>query len=591
AIDRTTADALAAEAFVFYRPFPDAALKGMDLVRFGLRSCARDIGTALAVGLGGAILSLLGPWMTGLLFDTIIPEAEGNRLIQLAIILAAGALATLAFDITRGIAQLRVEGRMDSSVQAALWDRLLSLPVSFFRNYTAGDLAERSMGISTIRMILSGTVVTTVLAGLLSMANLALLVHYSPSLAWVAVVQSAIGLAFILCVSLTLVRRQGRILELEGKNVGIILQLLTGITKLRISGSEDGAFSLWAETFAEKKKNAFSAGKLQNALAVFNAVYPIISLMTIFMWLTWKLRGNLSTGGFLAFSFAFMSVQNAMLQTAMAIVMSLSVVPIFDRLRPIIGTLPEADDSKEKPGVLSGRIEVSHLSYRYDPEGPRVLKDISLSVGPGEFVAIVGSSGSGKSTLLRMLLGFASPDAGAVYYDGQDLSSLDVRGVRRQIGVVLQNGQLMGGDIRTSILGSSKLTEDDAWEAARMAGLDQDIREMPMGMYTMVPPGGGTLSGGQRQRLIIARAIVGKPRMLFFDEATSALDNRTQAIVGQSLEGLQVSRLVIAHRLSTIMKADRIYVMDKGEIAESGAYEELMASGGLFAELARRQMA
>jgi ATP-binding cassette subfamily C protein len=590
-VNQAIAGSLKGHAHVFYRPFPNAPLRGMDLVRLGIRGCSRDIATALFVGLGGALLSLLTPWMTGLLFDTIIPEAQGGQLLQLAALLVVGALATFLFDITRGIALLRLEGRMDSSVQAALWDRLLSLPVPFFGNYTAGDLAERSVGISTIRLILSGVVVNTIMASLFSLANLGLLFHYSPSMAWMAVVLFTIGLAFILCVSLLLVRHQRHVIELEGKNQGIILQLITGIAKLRISNSENSAFSLWADSFAEKKKHAYRAGRVQNVLTSFGVVYPILALMVVFMWVAWRLKSGLSTGGFLAFSSAFLSLQNAMLQMGMVVVSSLSIFPIYDRLRPIVETVPEVDDTKEKPGILNGRIEVNHLTYRYNPEGPMVLKDVSVSVEPGEFVAIVGSSGSGKSTLLRLLLGFASPDAGAIYYDGQDLASLDVHSVRRQIGVVLQNGQIMSGDIRKTIIGSSKLTVDDAWEAARMVGLDQDIREMPMGMYTVLPAGGTTLSGGQRQRLIIARAIVRKPRILFFDEATSALDNKTQAVVSQSLEALQVSSVVIAHRLSTIVNADRIYVLDKGEVVEHGTYRELIESGGLFSKMSKRQIA
>jgi ABC-type bacteriocin/lantibiotic exporter with double-glycine peptidase domain len=313
--------------------------------------------------------------------------------------------------------------------------------------------------------------------------------------------------------------------------------------------------------------------------------------MAIFMWLATRLGGKMSAGSYLAFASAFASLQNAVLQAGAVLIVSLSAFPIYDRLKPIISSMPEFDDTKERPGVLEGKVEVNRLTYRYDPEGPPVLKDVSLAAGPGEFVAVVGSSGSGKSTLLRLMLGFASPDSGAIYYDGKDLASLDVRSVRRQLGVVLQDGQVMQGDILDAILGSSGLGEEEAWEAARLVGLDADIREMPMGMYTVIPSGGGTLSGGQRQRLVIARAIVRKPRILFLDEATSALDNLTQAIVGESLQALQVSRVVIAHRLSTILKADRIYVLEKGEVVEAGTYEELMSAGGAFASLAKRQIA
>ena len=590
-VTRELAESLAARADVFYRPLPQRPLKGVDLIRLGIRACGRDLGTVLVVGLCGALLGLLTPWMTGLLFDTIIPEAERGQLAQMAAILVACAIAVAMFDITRGIALLRVEGRMDSSIQAALWDRLLALPVPFFKDYTAGDLAMRSMGISTIRMILSGVVVNTVLACLFSSANLVLLFHYSPSLALVGIGLSLVGMALVCALNYMQLRYQKRIMEIEGRSAGEVLQFISGIAKLRISGTEDRAFSVWAKSFAEKKRLAFKAGRLQNLLASTNAVFPVLALMMLFIWLMWGLDGGLSPGRFIAFNAAYGAFQNALLQTAMVVTMALNILPIYNRLRPIVEAVPEADDTKATPEELSGRIEVNHLFFRYDADNPLVLKDVSMHVEPGEFLAVVGSSGSGKSTLLRLLLGFETPGSGGVYYDGQDLATLDVREVRRQLGVVLQNGQLMQGDIRTAILGASNLTLDDAWEAARMVGLDQDIEQMPMGMHTMVTAGGGTLSGGQRQRLIIARAIVRKPRILFFDEATSALDNRTQAIVSESLENLHVSRVVIAHRLSTIRNADRICVMHRGEVVENGTYDELMDHGGLFAELASRQIA
>jgi ATP-binding cassette subfamily C protein len=215
---------------------------------------------------------------------------------------------------------------------------------------------------------------------------------------------------------------------------------------------------------------------------------------------------------------------------------------------------------------------------------------VSFHVKAGEFVAFVGPSGSGKSTVLRLLLGFEEPESGAIYFDGQELAGLDLQAIRSQIGVVLQNGRLMSGDIFTNIVGSSLATIDDAWEAARMAGLDLDVKRMPMGMHTVVSEGGGTLSGGQRQRLMIARALLRRPTVLFFDEATSALDNRTQAIVGESLDRLHATRIVVAHRLSTIMHADQIYVMEGGRIVERGNYGELMENKGLFSELAKRQL-
>jgi ATP-binding cassette subfamily C protein len=329
-------------------------------------------------------------------------------------------------------------------------------------------------------------------------------------------------------------------------------------------------------------------------LTVFNAVFPIVCSACIFYYvadlMTQPEVKPLSTGEFLAFNAAFGQFLAAALQLSTAVVSVASIVPLYERAIPILQTLPEVDTGKSDPGELSGRIEVSHVAFQYRPDSPMVLRDISMSIPAGQFVAFVGASGCGKSTLFRLLLGFETPVSGAIFYDGQDLATLDVQSVRRQMGVVLQNAKLLSGSIHQNIVGSSPLTIDDAWEAARMAGFDQDVKHMPMGMHTVVSEGGGGLSGGQRQRLMIARAVVGKPRILLFDEATSALDNQTQGIVSRSLEELQATRIVIAHRLSTVVKADRIYVLDKGVVVQSGTYSELIEQEGLFAELAKRQL-
>jgi ATP-binding cassette subfamily C protein len=299
---------------------------------------------------------------------------------------------------------------------------------------------------------------------------------------------------------------------------------------------------------------------------------------------------SIRTGDFLAFLAAYGACQGALLATCVALLNTLSVIPLYEQAKPILVTRPEVDVVKTDPGTLTGDIEVQGVTFRYSSDGPPVLRCLSLHVRPGEFVAFVGPSGSGKSTILRLLLGFESAESGAIYYDGQELAGLDVSAVRRQIGVVLQNGRLLSGDIFSNIVGSAPLALDDAWAAARMAGFADDIQAMPMGMHTVVSEGGGTLSGGQRQRLMIARALVHRPRLLFFDEATSALDNRTQGIVSASLEQLQATRIVVAHRLSTIVSADRICVVERGQIVQNGRYEELIDQPGLFATLARRQI-
>jgi len=342
----------------------------------------------------------------------------------------------------------------------------------------------------------------------------------------------------------------------------------------------------------------FRAGSIENLVEVFNASFPLITSAALFYAVLWLAEqaaqtGDppLSPGDFVAFNAALGGFLMQTLSTGLTAMQALAIVPLYERARPILEARPEVDTTKADPGELAGEIEVSRVTFRYQEDGPTILSDISLRIEPGEYVAIVGPSGSGKSTLLRLLLGLETPETGCVYYDGRDLALLDVQRLRRRIGVVAQSGAIRTGSIFSNIAGSLPLRESDAWEAARMAGFDEDIRQMPMGMHTVVQQGGGTLSGGQRQRLIIARAIVTRPRILFFDEATSALDNRTQAIVSESLRELQATRVVIAHRLSTIIGADRIHVMQAGRIVQQGGYQELIGREGLFAELVKRQVA
>ena len=299
----------------------------------------------------------------------------------------------------------------------------------------------------------------------------------------------------------------------------------------------------------------------------------------------------LSEGAFMAFICAFNQFLRDCLKMSMALITSLNIITLYERVKPILEEVPESSEHSTDPGELVGDIEMNSISFRYHEEQPLVLNDVSFKINQGEMVAFVGTSGSGKSTIMRLLLGFESPEAGSIYYDNDAYDSMNKDLVRRQIGVVLQSGALMSGSIYKNIVGNSELTLEDAWEAARMAGMEEDIKNMPMEMHTVISEGAGTFSGGQRQRLMIARAIAHKPRLLFMDEATSALDNRTQNIVSESLDKLQATRIVIAHRLSTVRNADRIYVLDKGTIVESGSYDELMDQNGIFSSLAKRQIA
>lgn len=584
------AEQLSPFGFVFYRPFKDKALSVLEIMRFGSHGCHDDLFLVVLMGIAGGILGMITPMATGMLFDTVIPGAEKSQLMQLTIALVGGAIGASMFEFTRSVAMLRIEGRMDLSIQAAVWDRLLALPVPFFRDFTAGDLAMRANGITTIRQALSGTTMNAILGAVFSIFNLGLLFYYSWFLALVAIGLMLVVLLMTITTSLFKLRYERQLAEVDGKVSGLLLQLLSSVAKLRTTGSEGRAFGMWAKEFSRHRALTFKAESIGNILETFNAVFPLVSSLVIFMTVAFFLGDKkLSTGEFLAFNSAFVSFLVAMLSMTGALVTVLQIVPLYERAKPILQTMPEVDVAKADPGRLQGSIEINHVTFSYKPDSPAILRDVTLNIKAGQFVAIVGPSGSGKSTLLRCLLGFESPTSGSIYYDGQDMSVLDITAIRRQLGVVLQNGQILPGDIFKNIVGSSGLTIDDAWEAARMCGLEQDIKDMPMGMHTVVM--GGGLSGGQQQRLLIARSIVHRPRIIYFDEATSALDNKTQAVVSQSLEQLEATRIVIAHRLSTVKNADLIVVLDAGVIKEQGTYDELMQNDGLFAQLAKRQIA
>ena len=597
-VDESLAEALDPFAVSFYRPFKDGALTAMDLVRFGVLGLRHDVKWLMMMGVALGLLGTLTPIFTGKLFDTAIPQADKNLLVQYTGALFLAAFISAAFKITQSIAVLRIQGRMDYSIQAAMWDRLLDLPSTFFRDYAAGDLADRVAGISKIRDLIAGAGVSAILGSLSSVFYVFLLFKYSIPLALLAMFLTFVFVAFSFTANYMQLRLQRDQMQLQGKITGMVLQFISGISKLRVAGAENHAFSVWAREFSEQRRLEFGIGRIQNGVAVFNSAFNVISSMAIFF-ILFKAReaggesgaATMSTGDFVAFTAAYGAFLTAMTALSDASLNMLRIVPIFERLKPIITTETEVDETKAYPGTLKGGLELVNVQFRYTDDGPWILKGVSLKVEPGEMVAFVGGSGSGKSTLMRLMLGFETPDRGVIYYDGQDLSTVDVRELRQQLGVVLQNAQVMPADIFHNIIGASDLTIEHAWEAAAMAGFDDDIKALPMGMHTYVSEGGGGFSGGQLQRMLIARALVRKPRIVYFDEATSALDNRSQATVTESMERLFATRIVIAHRLSTIVNADRICYLEQGVIAESGTYKELMELDGLFAALAKRQMA
>lgn len=591
-VDDTFARSLAPQAFVFYRPFPARRLGLFDVARFSVAGSVSDLAAVVLIGLAIGALQMLVPYATGLVVDAYVPTANGALVVQVGVGLVAVAVAIALADLARQTAALRVQTRASSLVQSALWDRVLALPVPFFRRFSAGDLAARIEGIDKIREALSGATLGVVLSSLSSLMSFFLLVHYGPGLALVAGALGLGSLTIALAFGVTSVLLHRRIATIDGRLASYVLQLVGGVSKLRVAGATDRAFAVWAREHASKRELTVRAEKVQAGFAVVESVYPIFTTVVLF-WLVADATatGALTTGEFIGFNAAFTVFLHGLLGLVSVAVTTLHVVPLYERARPILEATPEVSAAKAQPGALTGEIQVSHASFRYRADGPLVLDDIDLNIAPGEMVAIVGASASGKSTLMRLLLGFESPESGSVFYDGQDLASLDASLVRRQMGVVLQHGELIAGTIFENIVGSRDLGLDDAWAAAEMAGLKADIEAMPMGMHTVVSEGGRSLSGGQRQRVLIARALVIRPRVVLFDEATSALDRRTQAIVSESLERLEATRIVIAHRHSTVRHADRLVVLDHGRIVETGTYDELMARRGVFYALAARQLA
>jgi len=592
-VDSTIADKIKGRAYTFYRPLPAQVIKYKELLRYLADGIWKaDAVAVLLMGILGGLLGMLTPVVTGIIFDKVIPDGERLLLTQIGFLLMAIAVTTFAFNLTRAFAMHRIEGQTEADLQAAVWDRLLSLPVPFFKDYTAGELAGRAMGISHIRSILSGAVANTMISGIFSVFYFILLFYYSWKLALISTLIVVAVMAISLLFGFLQIRYERQLVDLNNNLAGKIFGLLNAVSKIKTSGSERRAFNNWAKDFSQVRDVTFRKENLGNKMAVFNSTVNIIATGIIFFAMM-KMQGiNLGAGKFIAFNSAFSSFLGAMLQIS-GVILQLNVIkPLYERTRPILEAMPEFDKEKVEPGELEGNVEVSHVNFRYQQDGPLVLKDVVLEIKKGDYVGIVGPSGSGKSTLFRLLLGFEKPESGQIYYDQQDIENVDIRAIRRQLGVVLQSGQLMYGSIFDNIVAANPgLTMTDAWEAARMAGMDQDIKSMPMGMHTMISEAGSTLSGGQKQRLLIARAIISKPKIIYFDEATSALDNETQKIVSDSLASLGATRVVIAHRLSTIVNCNKIVVMDRGQVVERGSYQELFVQDGLFTQLVKRQLA
>jgi len=590
-VSPASAAAIKPYSYVFYRPLPNKSLTEIDLLRFGLRGYGKEMASVVALaGVVGA-LGLVVPLASARVMDTIIPSAQPRLLLQMGLGLLCVTITIALFSLVRSLMVLRIQDKMDMAIQAAVWDRLLRMPASFHRRYSVANLESRVRACQKIIRILSARTVANIFAGAFSALNFLVLFWFSATLSLLA-----LGLVALAAAAVTWFRRRSVRIAIEApdpprKLSTLVLQLIQGVGKLRVAGAESRAFAQWTRDHALGEVPNVGQGSLRVAERVFFRGLDHMAVLFLFAAAGWMISGSrdhLSAGEFVGFFAAFGGVFHGVLVLCETLIDIVAVSGAYVKARPILDTVPDAEQGKTRPGALTGHVEVNKLSFAYF-KGPPVLHEVSLTARPGDFIAIVGSSGSGKSTLMRLLLGFEKPGGGSILYDDKELAEMQLRQLRRQFGVVLQDTRLLAGDILSNIVGDSGASLEQAWAAAEGAAVAEDIRALPMGMYTVIGDGPSTLSAGQRQRILIARALVRKPAVLFMDEATSMLDGPSQARVMANLSRLRVTRIVIAHRLSTLAGADKILVLENGRVAEQGNYGELMALGGIFHAMAREQ--
>ncbi|MGW2382291.1 NHLP bacteriocin export ABC transporter permease/ATPase subunit [Streptomyces sp. NPDC001658] len=590
-IEKDNAEEFEPRAVMFYRPLPDRGLSPLGLLRFSMRGTTGDMANLLISMLVTVAIGALVPIATGKVLGEFVPKAQTELIVQVCLAVIVSSVVAAVFMLMQNLTMLRLEGRIEATLQPAVWDRLLRLPTKFFTEHSTGELASQAMGISSIRRMMAGIAPTVAQSVTVGAMNLGLLFWFSASMAAAAIGMLVVIAALFLGLGLWQVRWQRRLVVLGNKLNNQAFQTLRGLPKLRVAAAENYAYAAWASEFARSRELQQKVGRIKNLTAVAGAVYLPLCTLLMFMLLAGPAKGTMSAAAFLTFNTSVTMLLTSVTSLTGAFVSVVAALPLFEEIKPVLDATPEVRTASTRPGPLTGAMEARRLSFRYSDDGPLVLDDVSFEIRPGEFVAIVGPSGCGKSTLLRLLIGFDRPVSGSVLYDGQDLAALDQSAVRRQCGVVLQHAQPFTGSILDVICGTEPYTPEEAMAAAAMAGLAEDIQRMPMGLHTIVS-GSGAISGGQRQRLMIAQALIRRPRILFFDEATSALDNETQRTVIESTKALNATRIVIAHRLSTVLDADRVIVMENGKVAQQGPPAQLLAdTGGRLHELVRRQMA
>ncbi len=576
------------EALCFYRPMPMRALHIKDLIRYMVECLSTwDLVVFGLVSLAITLVGLLMPQLNRILMGPVIDTDNNQLLYAVMSFLFFATAGKLMLSIVRELALNRIRFKMEVNVSASSMMRILSLPTRFFRQYAAGELNQYISYMESLCSTIVDSVFSTAVTGLFSLIYLTQIFSFAPSLVWPSLIVTLVTLGISILSAAVQMKIDKQKMVYTAKERGFVFSLITGIQKIRLSGAENRAFYQWSQHYTKGAELTYNPPSIVRLSSVLTTGITLIG--TAYMFYI-AVSSKVSVADYYAFNSSYAYISSAFSSLASVALSAASIRPIIDIIRPLLEAVPETAETKETVNRLSGSIEISHLTFGYDPDSKPIFEDFNLTIPARQYVAIVGKSGCGKSTLVRLLLGFEKPARGVILYDRKDLQSLDARSVRRQIGTVMQDGRLFSGSIFENIVISAPtLKLQEAWEAAEIAGIADDIRDMPMGMNTILQEGGGTISGGQRQRLLIARAIAPKPKILIFDEATSALDNITQRKVSEALDKMRCTRIVIAHRLSTIKQCNRILVIDDGKIAEDGTYDELIAKNGIFADLVERQ--
>ena len=587
-LGRKTQELLEEDAYCFYKPFPLRKIGIRDLMLYisGSTSLSTKV-SIVFLTLCTTLVGMITPKITKILFSDVLESGSARLLLSIAVLYVCTSLSLLMIGGIKSLLMNRINTEMNVSVQAATMARILSLPADFFKNYSSGEITSRAQYIGSLCQTLVQTFLSTGLTSIFSLVYITQSFVYAKELVIPALCITLVTLVFSIVSSLAQMKISKKQMELSGKMSGMTYQIITGVQKIKLSGSEKRMFARWMNEYAEESKYTYGTPPF----IMFNGVISTaISLAGTIVMYFFAVQSGVSVADYTAFNAAYGMLSGALMSVAGIALTAARIKPVIDMAKPIMDAEPEISEGKHIVTKISGGIELSNVSFRYEDNSPLVVDDLSLKIKPGQYVAIVGKTGCGKSTLMRLLLGFEKPQKGAIYYDGRDINTLDLNSLRKRIGVVTQNGKLFQGDIYSNIIISAPyLSVDDAWKAAEIADIADDIRRMPMGIHTIISEGAGGISGGQKQRLMIARAVAPNPKILMFDEATSALDNITQKKVSEALDSLKCTRIVIAHRLSTIKQCDRIIVLDGGKIVEDGNYDQLINQKGYFYELVERQ--